>query len=436
MGSKLSDELDDREDIINDSGEEDEDVQDWSQVSQIAATSITLPRRGEKDYEPDGSDIQELQLYKAKKLMLDTLRNSVRGSVLKSQVKAYYYADKHQALLPLPKGNFLTTMGRANSSGEIWLDFHEFVYLSERGTITPFWGHDLTDVHEIPLSVEDLYSFFPNQNELNKYLVYSHLKRLGFIVTLSHDKRTHTTSFFPRTAKENRFIALFRHNPVLSSISSIFKLKIHFYQNYFVYSRAQYIFGRYTTNEQIYKRLANLVSVNPILKSSRELLHSKHHNYCLHTGPGTEIVFDMWKPCVNFRKKSPGLPDYQIVIFDKNNPLSKFPSSLKLKSIFNQLDYKFDYLGIDDDEWDEHSYTEGFQRMKYLAMQRNKTKIPIKDKTKNNHKQVSSKRKKRPVNENALKMKRLKQGYRSFLMAVIDNGLISFIRISETDFNC
>lgn len=434
MSSKASDDFEDREDIINDSGEEDEEVQDWSQVSQLVAsnTSITLPRRGEKDYEPDGSNIQELQLYRARKLMLDTLRNSVRGSVLKSQVKAYYNSNKHQAFVPFPKGNFMQTMGRANSSGEFWLDFHEFVYLAERGTITPFWGDNITDEHEIPLAIEDLYSLFYDNAELNRYLIFSHLKRLGFIVTLTKDSRCHSTSFFPNHNQDYNIFSL-NHIPVIKSIASVFKLKFNLFQNYFAYSTVRYVLGRYTTNEQIYKSIGKLIATSPVPKCTSSLFQDRNENIPFMSQNASNIVFDMWKPQVNFRKKSPGLPDYQIAIFDKNNTRSEFPTYKQLKSTFNELDYKFDFLDIDEADWDKHSYTCGVKRSDYLAKLRNKsTKIGAINRPKKVS--VSNKKTKRPSNVNALKMKKLKQGYRSFLMAIVDNGLISFVRISETDF--
>lgn len=109
----ITDGFADREDIIEAEDEEEDMVQDWTEISRMVLSNnpISLPRRGDKEYEPDGSNIQEVQLSKAKDIMFDTLRNSIRGSVIKSQVKAYYNIDKHKAYVPHPKGSFFTNHG-------------------------------------------------------------------------------------------------------------------------------------------------------------------------------------------------------------------------------------------------------------------------------------------------------------------------------------
>lgn len=137
-------ELQAEEDTVLDDEDEDEDekIQDWAEIAKLtqANAPVVIPKRGEKDYEPDGSNIQELLLYRARKAMFDTLTNSVRGSTVKSQVKAYYVPERHMAFVPHARGNFTQTMGTSTSvSGELWLEFYEFVYLSERGTVTPYW---------------------------------------------------------------------------------------------------------------------------------------------------------------------------------------------------------------------------------------------------------------------------------------------------------
>ena len=174
--------------------EEEELQQDWSQLASLVSknAALSLPKRGEKDYEPDGTNLQDLLLYNASKAMFDTISDSIRGTTVKSEVRGYYVPHKHQAVLLKPKGSFMQTMGRADSTGELWLDFHEFVYLAERGTILPYYrleaGSNKSSKHEteILLSMEDLYSLFSSQQEMDQYFVFAHLKRLGFILKPSN----------------------------------------------------------------------------------------------------------------------------------------------------------------------------------------------------------------------------------------------------------
>lgn len=51
--------------------EEEELQQDWSQLASLVSknAALSLPKRGEKDYEPDGTNLQDLLLYNASKAM-------------------------------------------------------------------------------------------------------------------------------------------------------------------------------------------------------------------------------------------------------------------------------------------------------------------------------------------------------------------------------
>jgi len=203
--------------------DEDEVIQDWSDISKIQNDNpiLSIPKRGEKDYEPDGTDIQELMLYRAKKAMFDTLENSVRGSTVKSQVKGYYIPDKHVAMLPHAKGNFVQTMGETDKDGTLWLHFFEFLYLAERGTITPYWKAYGDNV-ELPLSIEDLYSYFKNQKEMDNFSIYAHLKRLGFIVRSSDQYiiTKYNISFYPPLDFKSKTIGSMRN--IVHRITSSF----------------------------------------------------------------------------------------------------------------------------------------------------------------------------------------------------------------------
>ena len=63
---------------IDSDADEDELTQDWSQISGLSNNThqAIIPKRGEKDYEPDGTNVQEVLLYKAKSAMFDALSNA------------------------------------------------------------------------------------------------------------------------------------------------------------------------------------------------------------------------------------------------------------------------------------------------------------------------------------------------------------------------
>ncbi|CCK68040.1 tRNA splicing endonuclease subunit SEN54 KNAG_0A03590 [Huiozyma naganishii CBS 8797] len=435
MTEQLENEVFSQDGTIADSDvEEDELVQDWSQIAKIAKSNgaLTIPKRGEKDYEPDGTDVQELLLYKARKELFDTLANSVRGSTVKAQVKALYVADRHGAVVPHARGNFLQTMGKVDfSDGQVWLSFYEFVYLSERGTVTPYWGGQSVAGENndslLPLSIEDLYILFKTQHELDNFAVYAHLRRLGFIV---NPVSPSDTSFYPNcpSAPRTGVTSIYR------AITSMFFLRKNSLFNNIFYKQWHYCFCKYTRTPQIYEKLKLLVPSISVPKTIEDLkgFYGSQQDYA--EGQLT-LTFNVWKPQTNFKKKHPPLPDYQVVVYNKNQRGAHFPTFDELQNIFRHLDYKFQFLSeVADDEfsWDDHSYIVGKPRSDVIASERkSKDKKDPKTPAKN---PSAKKSKKRQLPPHIQQLQRLRNGYSSFLLAVIDNGIISFVRISQADF--
>ncbi|QHS76651.1 tRNA splicing endonuclease subunit SEN54 [Saccharomyces paradoxus] len=426
--------------------EEEEAHQDWSQVASLVSknAALSLPKRGEKDYEPDGTDLQELLLYEASKAMFDTISDSIRGNTVKSEVRGYYVPRKHQAFLPKPKGSFMQTMGRADSTGEYWLDFHEFVYLAERGTILPYYrleaASNESSNHEIEilLSMEDLYSLFLSQQEMDQYFVFAHLKRLGFILKLCDQEAPVKTSFYPvRRQRSNLQTITWR-------LFSLFKIQeISLFSGFF-YCKWNFFFRRYTKSPQLYQGLNRLVRSVAVPKNKKELLNAKFDGE-FQKVKDIPATFKVWKPHANFKKRDPGLPDFQVFVYNKNDSLQHFPTYKELRSIFASLDYKFEFLNeVEDDlDWDTNSYVEGIPRREYnhnrcARSQTDKCKSSLKSLTKTssqkNTVQSSTKKKSRVCPPHIQQNRRLKAGYRSFILAIMDNGLITFVKMSEADF--
>ncbi|GAV52002.1 hypothetical protein ZYGR_0AF04740 [Zygosaccharomyces rouxii] len=407
--------------------EDDELIQDWSQAAQLSIRTSTLPKRGEKDYEPDGTNVQELLLYRARKAMFDTLSNSARGSVVKNLVKAYYDPHEHKALVLRPKGNFLHTLGKMDRNGTVWLEFYEFVYLTERGTITPFYKMDGIDWinQELPLTIEDLYMLFKSQEELDKFFVFGHLKRLGFIV-MSTDNCLE--SFFePRDEKGSK--------QILSNTWNLLPEWRRSLRNAIFYSPWKFRLNKYTSNPQIYQSLNQLV---PFYKAPRTEEELRRTRFGLVSGKSSNhpISLNVWKPKTDFKKKNPGLPDYQVVIYNKNDPNQHFPTYHELQEIFQHLDYKFEFLSEIDDtwNWDDHSYHDGKLRSQTITNAKSKEAggKAVMDSKKSQ--KMKPKRKFKPKSPRVQQKIRLKNGFRNFLLAVMDDGMISFVKISETDF--
>ncbi|CCF59857.1 hypothetical protein KAFR_0I00760 [Kazachstania africana CBS 2517] len=431
------------EEPVNSDLEEDEIANDWSEIAKLSATkyAAVLPKRGEKEYEPDGTNIQELLVYRARRAMFDALTHSPRGAVLKSQIKAYYLPDIHKAILPNPKGNFMQTMGYADSSGALYLQFYEFVYLAERGTITPYIhsGSISVEYRDIPLSVEDMYALFNSQNELDNYSVYSHLKRLGFIVQATDMSTSAKASFFPTSVKKARLNVT---PQIYSHLTSFFKTHSLTFFNHIFYTPYIDAFKRNIGAIPLYKSLNKLITCYDVPKTIEAIRKEHSTERSRETEQFLRIAFDVWKPQVNFKKKSPELPDFQVVVYNKNIASQHFPNYSDFKTIFNSLDYKFDFLKIPDDVdsnevewWDSNTYNEGIPRYMYLASTKSKhSKKPSSQQDIKIERKMKRQKPKKSISPRLQQMRDLKNGYRSFLLAVMDNGIISFVKIVEADF--
>ncbi|AMD20820.1 HDR078Wp [Eremothecium sinecaudum] len=418
-----------RENLIDSDAENDELVQDWSEIAKVARKSrqAVIPRRGEKDYEPDGTIVQESMLSKAKSAFFDTISSSLRGSTVKNLIKAYWIEDRRMARIPQPRGTFMNTMGKVDRDGQGWLELHEFVYLVERGSITPYAMITLDngDETEILLSLQDVYSYFKTDEELDEFSVYAQLKRLGYIVISTDNEPAEKTSLFPIISNRKRY-------GIMNSFYSLFRLPEGLLNIPF-YHPLHFLINRYTSYPQIYNSLSKLVPFYAPPKTLKELREER----CLMAAETNvkewKISFNVWKPQSNFKKKNPGLPDFQLVIYNKNDNSNQFPSFAEFKNIFRRLDYKFEFLEeikIDDDEttWGNFTYTNGVPTNEYLKPR----KITGRQRKPGFNDEKRKKTKTYPIH--VQKIIRLKEGFRSFILAVIDDGLISFVRIAESDF--
>ncbi|XP_063149178.1 tRNA-splicing endonuclease subunit Sen54 isoform X1 [Candoia aspera] len=140
-----------------------------------------IPQRslGQKDFIPDGSKEQESKLRQCRKEHWQLLEEQ-RVVRLGSLVKAEWKPQEGIVELKSPAGKFWHTMGFAQHGKQCLLP-EEALYLLECGSLQLFY-------RELPLSVQEAYEnlLSPKSVSLLNYQVYSHLKRLGYIVLRFH----------------------------------------------------------------------------------------------------------------------------------------------------------------------------------------------------------------------------------------------------------
>uniref|UniRef100_A0A8D0EED6 tRNA splicing endonuclease subunit 54 n=1 Tax=Salvator merianae TaxID=96440 RepID=A0A8D0EED6_SALMN len=136
-----------------------------------------IPHRshGQKDFIPDGSEGQKERLRQCREEHWQLLEEE-RVARLGSLVKADWNPQECIVELKTPAGKFWQTMGFVEQGRQCLLP-EEALYLLECGSIQLF-------NKDLPLSVQEAYEnlLSPKSVSLLKYQVYSHLKRLGYIV--------------------------------------------------------------------------------------------------------------------------------------------------------------------------------------------------------------------------------------------------------------
>jgi tRNA-splicing endonuclease subunit Sen54 len=191
----------------------------------FADSSPGIPRRGEKDFEPNPTELQADVLAASRGAMHNAL-SYPRLHGAKTRVIAFYAPDGYVppaqpdrakpkagedgkssestpkparplpssarispdacVYVPSPKGQFFKTMGQADSSSRVWLLPEEALYLIERGSLDIRWPSPSAGPGEedlsVPMSLQAAYACFMGRGglTLERYSVYTGLKRLGY----------------------------------------------------------------------------------------------------------------------------------------------------------------------------------------------------------------------------------------------------------------
>ncbi|XP_066471063.1 tRNA-splicing endonuclease subunit Sen54 [Tiliqua scincoides] len=156
----------------------------WLSPAELLAARTRdhkIPQRshGQKDFTPDGSKEQEERLLQCREEHWQLLEEE-RVERLGSLVKAEWKPQEGIVELTSPAGKFWHTMGFTEHGKQCLLP-EEALYLLECGSIQLFYK-------DLPLSVQEAYESLLSEKlvSLLNYQVFSHLKRLGYIVLRFH----------------------------------------------------------------------------------------------------------------------------------------------------------------------------------------------------------------------------------------------------------
>ncbi|ORX92104.1 hypothetical protein K493DRAFT_303562 [Basidiobolus meristosporus CBS 931.73] len=293
--------------------------------------SSNIPKRGSKDFAPDGSDIHEENLKEARKALQEviseeripntlvfskiTTLSSVTDSALcnTSQLsQGIWLPLENRVEITVKKGTQFNTMGY-NEKAKIFLHPEEALFLLERGALIILH-------HNVPMSLQQGYATLLSQScPFEKYQVYAYLKRLGYIALKPSRSEEETSS--ASGTYSHMYARNVGHNNMPAEMSNEGTARFAAFGQYAsaIYEAILKLLPNFsevpiTLTNQTYGRkhiFKNLRSKSP------EYLSSSFASNQWDSLTGVEKVsidYDVYKPLPTFRKKDPGSASFHIIV--------------------------------------------------------------------------------------------------------------------------
>ncbi|KAL1985385.1 hypothetical protein VTN96DRAFT_7946 [Rasamsonia emersonii] len=406
-----------------------DETQDFRFLNNLALVTdinqATLPRRGEKDFEPNPTLLQSDALASSRQAMHNALsfprlhhpKNRVIGvyapdgpapprAVLKKAATTEGRAEDTSALksdqtkvsmkasatgmgvpadacvyVPNPKGQYFRTMGQADRWNRVWLLPEEALYLLERGSLDIRWpssmvgsGGDQDDENDnessVPMSLQAAYTCFIGRGglTLERFTVYSLLRRLGYTVirapSWDETKDVHEGAF--GTTQDNRGPG------IIGFLGRLFRSIWNFNAAGRTAFGPLVGLGIHRSYIDIYRRLSLIPSEDP----------STPEPPARRTDPPFRIAFHVYKPATPFRKSAPPTPDFRIAVVNTWTQTT-LPTLSQLRALLESTPL-------------DPPVGEKMERQLYM---------------------------------------RLRHGYRSVILGVVDQGVVSFLRVADAGFS-
>ena len=358
-----------------DLSDEPQDFRFLSQLSRDPSTSNQiLPRRGEKDFEHHGTQSQASTLDKSRQAMHDALSVG-RIHKPKNLIIGNYDAVDKTAIIDQPKGQNLRTIGKGDSKGRLLLLPEEALYLVERGSMDLRWAKE--ELEGIPLSLQTAYAYLLGDKglTLERYMVYAALKRCGYVVHRAptwYPEDYDKGDIPPQQIEKKKPMGLWAQLHKM-----LFQAKAPDRPPH----GPMVIPGLYHNYADIYRLLTLIPAHDPTLPTDRESQRSSanmgHPTSPLH--PRLRCSFHVWKANSDFRKTAPPPPDFRIAVINARE--EGFP-------VMEQFDDLLQSVPYDPP----------------------------------------------PPNNEGHVYRRLKHGYRNVILAIVDQGVISYMRVSDAGF--
>ncbi|EAS28504.3 tRNA splicing endonuclease subunit [Coccidioides immitis RS] len=428
--------------IDHDVSDETQDFRFLNNVSFFSdPTQQTLPRRGEKDFEPNPTLHQADTLAASRDAMHNALvfprlhnpRNKVVGifcpdgilepvtprpdqaltetdaeigfpegedegnlsAPTKQDVDRQVYRPRGADLcvcVPNPRGQYFRAMGQADQFNRMWLLPEEALYLLERGSMDIRWPLesfeskgmiDAADAMEqgVPMSLQAAYACFIGRGGLSieRYTVYAGLKRGGYVV-IRAEGWEENNSGIPETAETDQGMEDVSTEPqpgLLGRLSRLFYSIINSQSACSTAHGPVIGLGIYRSYNDIYRALSIIPGFKPDIPDSDPKIISS----IAHSTSPYRLAFNVYKPSTPFRKSLPGTPDFRLAVINaRTHPT--LPSLTELGSLLASTPLT-------------PPRGEKLDRLMYM---------------------------------------RLRHGWRNVILGIVDQGVVSYLRVADAGF--
>lgn len=402
----------------NEDAELGDEFQDFRFLAALTAKSGgQLPKRGEKDFEPHGTKHQDDILSASRQAMHDAL-SYTRIHTAKQYNRAFYYGDEglrrdeviredwrqgleedHIILAESTKGPHFRSMGKTATGKRnpgLWLLPEEALFLVERGNLDLWWPSRSSYTSIVYDEVEGNKQEDTNtQEEVDEGFPMSLQAAFSMLIGQEGEKGKVSLERYTVYANLKRMGYVVYRAPDwnISEPGKPYSHQVELVpESQSIFS---WLFGRFFVEKEIHHTpYGPLVqpgmyrSYNSIYRQIAVIPRHKPSRNPSAPAPVPNdpyrVVFLLWKPSrlPTFAKSSPGLPDYRVAITDARS--THVPSLAQITSL------------LESTPW-----------------------TPPQGKEFEGQGKISQ---------------RLKHGWRNVLLAVIDQGVISYLRLGEVAF--
>ncbi|OKL57458.1 hypothetical protein UA08_07220 [Talaromyces atroroseus] len=399
-----------------------DEVQDFRFLNTVSLVTdpsqVTIPRRGEKDFEPNPTILQSDTLATSRNAMHNAISHPRLGSS-KNRIVGIYcpegptplVTDTNQEVAaeedgktpakPKPvvkdpmsgipsdacvhvtnsKGPFFKTVGKTDRWNRTWLLPEEALYLLERGTLDIRWPASITgtvqtetDAEEmdIPMSLQAAYACLMGRGglTLERYIVYTGLKRLGY--TLRRAPAWYGAQDEPETEPDGESRIVSYAKGISNCWSRFYNSIPNIWESDYSAQGPLIGFRAPRTYNAVFRKLALIPTEDAAVKRpSRK-----------QTEAPFQFVYHVYKPNTPFKKSAPPAPDFRIAVVDARIQTS-IPTLRQIRALLATSPYD----PPKGEKMERHLYA------------------------------------------------RLRQGYRSAILAIVDQGVVSYLRFGDAGFS-